>query len=244
LRALLAALLLLSTAAAAQVVPVPPPAAVPAAPVPPPHPLRPPAESAPTPTPSARPRAEPAPPAPLADGEHEACLIALRAAGVVFEPLPAIAEGRCGAPRPLRVMRIGDVALNGPATMICRTALALSGWVREDLVPAAGRHMRAPLTELRVGGSYECRNRNRTTAGPTSEHAFANAVDIMGFAFRGADPVSVAAPGARGAPFLAEARTAACRRFTTVLGPGSDAAHADHIHVDLKERRGGYRMCQ
>jgi hypothetical protein len=32
--------------------------------------------------------------------------------------------------------------------------------------------------------------------------------------------------------------------FTTVLGPGSDAAHAHHLHVDLARRRGGYRMCQ
>jgi hypothetical protein len=29
-----------------------------------------------------------------------------------------------------------------------------------------------------------------------------------------------------------------------VLGPGSDGYHEDHVHVDLAERRGGYRMCQ
>ena len=28
-------------------------------------------------------------------------------------------------------------------------------------------------------------------------------------------------------------RTAACGWFTTVLGPGSDAAHTDHLHVDI-----------
>jgi hypothetical protein len=29
-----------------------------------------------------------------------------------------------------------------------------------------------------------------------------------------------------------------------VLGPGSDAFHDDHLHLDLAERRGGYRLCQ
>jgi hypothetical protein len=36
----------------------------------------------------------------------------------------------------------------------------------------------------------------------------------------------------------------ACRRFSTVLGPGSDWYHEDHIHLDLMERRGNYRICQ
>jgi hypothetical protein len=35
-----------------------------------------------------------------------------------------------------------------------------------------------------------------------------------------------------------------CRRFTTVLGPGSDGYHEEHIHLDLAERRSGYRICQ
>ena len=39
-------------------------------------------------------------------------------------------------------------------------------------------------------------------------------------------------------------KAAACNRFTTVLGPGSDGYHEDHIHVDRAERRGGYRLCQ
>jgi hypothetical protein len=39
-------------------------------------------------------------------------------------------------------------------------------------------------------------------------------------------------------------RQSLCARFTTVLGPGSDGAHEDHIHIDLAERRGGSRICQ
>jgi hypothetical protein len=36
----------------------------------------------------------------------------------------------------------------------------------------------------------------------------------------------------------------ACTRFSTVLGPSSDWYHEDHIHLDLMERRGNYRICQ
>jgi hypothetical protein len=39
-------------------------------------------------------------------------------------------------------------------------------------------------------------------------------------------------------------RKSACAQFTTVLGPGSDGSHEDHIHVDILERRGGYRICE
>jgi len=35
-----------------------------------------------------------------------------------------------------------------------------------------------------------------------------------------------------------------CTRFSTVLGPGSDGYHEDHIHLDLAERRGNYKICQ
>ena len=35
-----------------------------------------------------------------------------------------------------------------------------------------------------------------------------------------------------------------CTRFTTVLGPGSDGYHEDHIHLDLMERHNNYKICQ
>jgi len=44
--------------------------------------------------------------------------------------------------------------------------------------------------------------------------------------------------------FRQRVRDAACERFNTVLGPGSDPYHAEHIHVDLAERAHRYRMRQ
>ena len=44
--------------------------------------------------------------------------------------------------------------------------------------------------------------------------------------------------------FRENVRASVCNRFTTVLGPGSDGYHEEHIHIDLAERRGGFKMCQ
>ena len=39
-------------------------------------------------------------------------------------------------------------------------------------------------------------------------------------------------------------RRRACARFSTVLGPGSDGYHEEHIHLDLAERRNSYKICE
>jgi hypothetical protein len=39
-------------------------------------------------------------------------------------------------------------------------------------------------------------------------------------------------------------QAAACRQFTTVLAPGSNAYHYDHIHVDLMRRASRPIICQ
>jgi hypothetical protein len=56
--------------------------------------------------------------------------------------------------------------------------------------------------------------------------------------WRGADPTTQ--------EFLREAFVGACRYFTTVLGPGSDAFHYDHFHIDLARHdpRGQRRICK
>ena len=39
-------------------------------------------------------------------------------------------------------------------------------------------------------------------------------------------------------------RRGACSYFTRVLGPGADASHKDHMHLDVIARTSGYRLCQ
>ncbi len=121
---------------------------------------------------------------------------------------------------------------------------AVAGNHRPD--PAKG-HFGHYLGSLRVGGGYECRHRNRGTAGPLSEHATGRALDVFGFEIGEAPArlsVSVKPAGDHQA-FLAAVRQSACGAFATTLGPGSDAAHADHLHVDIKLRGSpAGRFCQ
>ncbi|KQT84482.1 extensin [Methylobacterium sp. Leaf466] len=247
--------------------PVPTPATTPAptpSPVPPsaPPPPERPSEltpAAPAPAVAAPPPAEmPAPPPRPADLGSEtalaikveavddtACRRRLEGLGAVVSPLPPIALGQCGAARPLLVSSLKGVALNPPATLVCPAAEALARWTTEVQV-FAERDLGAPLAILGIGTSYLCRGQNHDPDAKLSEHAFANGVDVMGYGFTGRPAIAVG-PAAKGTPeaaFQASAQAKACAFFRTVLGPGSDAAHANHLHLDERERSAGHRLCQ
>lgn len=170
------------------------------------------------------------------------CLARLAALGVVFEALPPAGTGACRVERPVSVTGLpGGVALSPAAIVVCPLAETLARWSSEVVAPAARTHLGAAVTRLEIGGSYECRGRNRQRGAVLSEHAVANAADVMGFVTaRTAVKVATARPGTAEGRFVAEVRAAACGRFGTVLGPGSDAFHSDHLHLDGKARRQGY----
>lgn len=124
----------------------------------------------------------------------------------------------------------------------CPMAEQLALWLREDAVPrlaAAGAALRA----LEVYESFECRGRNRKMLGKVSEHGKANAVDLKGFTFT--DNRYFHLTDLMAAKDLRTSiREGICARFSTVLGPGSDGYHEEHIHLDQAERRNGFRICQ
>ena len=80
-----------------------------------------------------------------------------------------------------------------------------------------------------------------------SEHAFGNALDMAAFTLADGHKITVK-DGWHGTPeeqgFLHDVQGAACDRFSTVLAPGSNAYHEDHIHVDLMRHASGRVMCQ
>jgi hypothetical protein len=121
-------------------------------------------------------------------------------------------------------------------------AEAIVHFVRQDLAPAAAT-MGAALSAIENFDSYDCRGRNRVPGAILSQHGLANALDIRSVRLKDG---RVVRPADAGAPreFRVAMKAAVCNRFTTVLGPGSDGYHEDHIHVDLAERRGGHRLCQ
>ncbi|MGE7418478.1 extensin family protein [Methylobacterium tarhaniae] len=178
--------------------------------------------------------------------DDTACLRRLERLGVKAEPVAPLADGMCGAARPLRVTELPDgVPLAPAATLTCVAAEALGRWSTEVRVIAERTLSKAPQ-KVQIGGSYECRGQNHDPAAKLSEHAYANGVDVMGFVFEGRAPVTVGATreGTPEAAFEAAVRARACSFFRTVLGPGSDAAHANHLHLDERERTAGHRLCQ
>ena len=80
-----------------------------------------------------------------------------------------------------------------------------------------------------------------------SEHAFGNALDIAAFTLADGRRITVK-DGWRGMPeeqgFLRDVQGAACQQFNTVLAPGSNVHHEDHIHVDLMRRASRRIICQ
>jgi hypothetical protein len=100
---------------------------------------------------------------------------------------------------------------------------------------------------VQTGPGFECRNVNRSPSGKLSAHAEGLAIDTASFELVDGTRLSVKPGGpAAGQAVLDTVRQAGCGWFTTILGPGSDAAHGDHLHVDV-QRHGSsdrYRICQ
>jgi hypothetical protein len=165
----------------------------------------------------------------------------------VAEPVEGLAfDNGCGAPALARLsaVRLVDgrrVELKPAALMRCDTAIAVARWVREDVAPAAGA-LGSPLARIEVAASYVCRPRNNVRGAILSEHGRANALDVRALGLADGRTIPLTAKDVPA--LMAEMKSSACARFTTVLGPGADPSHEFHLHVDLQQRRGGYRMCQ
>jgi Extensin-like protein C-terminus len=137
--------------------------------------------------------------------------------------------------------------LTPPATLACPIVSALDRWVGEGVQPAAMRWFGTPVTEIKQISAYSCRGMVGSGGSGISEHAFGNALDIAAFMFSDGRRVTVEA-GWHGTPeeqgFLRDVHLSACDHFSTVLAPGYNAAHYNHIHVDLMRRASGDRPCR
>ncbi len=177
------------------------------------------------------------------------CLADLAAAGAVFGAHEPIADGSCDIEAPLSVSAVGSIRLENEAILRCDAALALARWTDDVVRPSAETHLGAKVQGLVVAASYVCRGRRtgNGSGGKLSEHALANAIDISAVVLADGRRVQMVPRPNSAAPeraFQAAIRGGACALFTTVLGPGTNAAHADHLHLDRAYRRGGYRLCQ
>jgi hypothetical protein len=128
----------------------------------------------------------------------------------------------------------------------CAFAQVFADYARNLVAPLAASMLGGPIASIATGPGYECRGRNRVAGAKISAHGRGNAIDITSIALVDGRKVGVESQrDATEVSFVRAIRIAACGWFTTVLGPGADAAHATNMHLDI-ERHGSsdrYRIC-
>jgi hypothetical protein len=144
-------------------------------------------------------------------------------------------------------MSAASVTVTPPATLACPLVSALDRWVTEGVQPAALRWFGLPVSEIKQISSYSCREMVGSGTSTISEHAFGNALDIAAFTLADGRKITVQ-DGWNGTPeergFLHDVQLSACENFTTVLAPGYNIYHYNHIHVDLMRRASGRHPCR
>lgn len=177
-----------------------------------------------------------------------ACPRVLASKILVVAAAPPVTDANgCGiaAPVTLSAVVLTDgtkVPFEPPSLIRCDLAEALGAWFREDVAPAV--QQAGGLAKILGSNGYECRTRNRVPGGKLSEHAKGNALDLRGIVLRNGQTILIRKDAPQKPAFLLRMKAAACARFTTVLGPGADAAHEAHLHVDLEQRHHGFRICE
>jgi len=166
------------------------------------------------------------------------------------EPVPPGVEEHVplGPPRdPSVTAAVGPVEVKPAATLACPLVSALDQWIAAAVEPAALRWFHQPVVEIKQISAYSCRGMNGNPNAHISEHAFGNALDIAGFVLADGHKVTVQYGwhgSAEEQAFLHDVQLAACNEFTTVLAPGANIYHYNHIHVDLMRRYSGRRICE
>lgn len=179
--------------------------------------------------------------------EARQCLASLGATQASFTPLRDQYRGAgCSTLNTVRLDRLRsdsaslELANLGPVT--CPLANTVAAWARFGVDRAAQQILGSPLVRIETMGSYNCRNVAGTAR--RSAHATANAIDIAAFILADGRRISVLDDWSGGTTaerqFLRTVHDSACKRFGTTLGPAYNAAHHDHLHLEV----GGRPFCR
>ncbi len=202
-----------------------------------------PAAAKPVPATTDKPAEQASPPPP-----PSACRLALTDAIAIAPSIPDIkGPGECGGEDLVRLEAVvlpdkRRVSIKPAAILRCAMATEIANWIRTDVAPLA-TSLGSAVSDLDNLDSFECRGRNGIAGAKMSEHGRANALDVHDLKLASGQSISFTD---RTVP--REVRETVlhsmCARFTTVLGPGSDGYHEEHIHLDLMERHNNYKICQ
>jgi hypothetical protein len=188
------------------------------------------------------------PPAPPAPPPPSACRLALTDAIAIAPSIPDVkGPGECGGEDLVRLEAVvlpdkRRVAVKPAAILRCAMASEIADWIRIDMAPLV-TSLGSVISDLDNLDSFECRGRNGIAGAKMSEHGRANALDVHDLKLANGQSITFT-----DRTVSREVREGVlhsmCARFTTVLGPGSDGYHEDHIHLDLMERHNNYKICQ
>ena len=191
---------------------------------------------------------KPAEAAPPPEKQASACRLALTEEIAIAPSIPDIrGPGACGGEDLVRLEAIvlpdkRKVTVKPAAILRCTMASAIADWVRKDMVPLA-TSLGSAIADLDNFDSFECRGRNRIAGAMLSEHGKANALDVRAIKLANGQSIGLT-DRTMSRDVRERVLHSVCARFSTVLGPGSDWYHEDHIHLDLAQRRNDYRICQ
>jgi hypothetical protein len=172
--------------------------------------------------------------------EARQCLAQLGMTQASFTPMPdRYFDKGCSTLNSVRLasLRSDDATLAlanlGPVT--CPLANTFAAWARYGVDRVARQVLGSPLVRIETMGSYSCRN----VAGSSrrSGHASAQAIDVSAFVLADGRRIAVLGGWHQGTgaerQFLRTVHASACKRFGTSLGPDYNAAHANHLHVEV-----------
>jgi hypothetical protein len=189
----------------------------------------------------------------VTESDYASCIAVLRSDNVEFEPLGSVTVKGCTVTGAIRLQEIetafGQVSMPRRPMMLCSFARQFTGWVRDVGAPLAVAYTGQKLVAIETGPGLVCRNRYNNPNEKISEHAKGNAIDIASFLLADKSRIEVkelptTTPAARN--LIHALRMTGCGYFTTVLGPGSNSAHEEHLHFDygLHGKSANYRICE
>ncbi len=192
--------------------------------------------------------------APQSTPDAAACYAALAKLNVTFtQNASYLRNGSCNVVNPVQLKSYAvngtDIEFPDHPILNCAFASQFMSFIHERAQPTFITKTTSKIAKLYTGPGFVCRGRNGDVSAKLSEHASGNAVDIEriqltdGRVVLVKDAISTATTDY---DVLTTIRHAACTYFTTVLGPGANAAHASHFHFDLGQhgKSGTYRICE
>ncbi len=189
----------------------------------------------------------------MSASDYAECVSDLTASKVMFEQTNMARQEGCALSGAVTLSTVatdfGDVALSGKPAVLCSFGRQFSGWIRDVAAPLTLAYTGQKLAQIETGSSFDCRARYDKPGAVPSEHAKGDAIDISAIILFDKRRIWVKegpSDTLLARELMHALRMTACGYFATVLGPGSNAAHADHWHFNsaVHGATPNYRICQ